>query len=62
MGKENIHRKKIRVRTSKMSEANKVRENLDVIKDLGVGELLKGQNKGVLVSQMFNLWHVWGIK
>lgn len=59
---KNIHRKGSGIRTRKMSDANKVRENLDVAKDSRVGELIQGQSKRVLVSQMFNLWHVWRIK
>lgn len=49
-------------RSRKMSDANKVRENLDITKDSRIGELFQGQSKRVLVSQMFNLWHVWRIK
>lgn len=59
---KNSHREGSGVRTRKMYDANKVRENLDITKDSRVGELLQGQSKRVLVSQMFNLWHDWRAK
>lgn len=59
---KNIHRKGSGVRTRKMSDANKVRENLDITKYSQVGKVFQGQSKRVLVSQMFNLWHVWRTK
>lgn len=52
MGKENNHREGGKVRTSKMSDANKVREHLGITKELQVGELFREQNKGLL-SQVF---------